>query len=26
LAGVVQALKSNEAVQAVSSFIRVEGL
>lgn len=26
LAGVVQALKSNDAVQAVSSFIRVEGL
>jgi homoserine dehydrogenase len=26
LAGVVKALKSNEAVQAVSSFIRVEGL
>ena len=26
LAGVVQALRSNDAVQAVSSFIRVEGL
>jgi homoserine dehydrogenase len=26
LAGVVQALKSNDAVEAVSSFIRVEGL